>query len=211
MGWFGAASSARKIRRCSPGEGALSTTSRCRACCTPRSCAARTRTRHPRHRQAAALALPGVHAVLTYADLPESVQRQTLPLLVPNPAIKQPVHAVLPGEGRSLLRRRAGGVRGRGQPLHRRGRGAAGRSRLRAAAGGVRLPRPRSNPARRSRTRDAESNLAARIPGQGRRHRPRLRRRDARLPREDLPAPRRAVLHRMPRRDRGATTRSPTR
>jgi carbon-monoxide dehydrogenase large subunit len=37
-----------------------------------------------------ALAVPGVHAVLTFADLPESVQRQTLPLLVPNPAIKQP-------------------------------------------------------------------------------------------------------------------------
>jgi len=38
----------------------------------------------------AALALPGVHAVLTYADLPESVRRQTLPLLVPHPAIRQP-------------------------------------------------------------------------------------------------------------------------
>ncbi len=37
-----------------------------------------------------ALALPGVHAVLTYADLPESMRRQTVPLLVPNPAIKQP-------------------------------------------------------------------------------------------------------------------------
>ena len=36
-----------------------------------------------------ALALPGVHAVYTYADLPESMQRQTVPLLVPNPAIKQ--------------------------------------------------------------------------------------------------------------------------
>ena len=38
----------------------------------------------------AALALPGVHAVLAYADLPESVRRQTLPLLVPHPAIRQP-------------------------------------------------------------------------------------------------------------------------
>ena len=36
-----------------------------------------------------ALALPGVHAVVTYADLPESLRRQTIPLLVPNPAIKQ--------------------------------------------------------------------------------------------------------------------------
>jgi carbon-monoxide dehydrogenase large subunit len=38
----------------------------------------------------AALALPGVHAVIAYADLPESVRRQTLPLLVPHPAIRQP-------------------------------------------------------------------------------------------------------------------------
>jgi aerobic carbon-monoxide dehydrogenase large subunit len=37
-----------------------------------------------------ALAVPGVHAVVTYADLPECMQRQTVPLLVPNPAIKQP-------------------------------------------------------------------------------------------------------------------------
>jgi carbon-monoxide dehydrogenase large subunit len=36
-----------------------------------------------------ALALPGVHAVFTYADLPESMQRQTVPLLVPSPTIKQ--------------------------------------------------------------------------------------------------------------------------
>jgi carbon-monoxide dehydrogenase large subunit len=36
-----------------------------------------------------ALALPGMHAVVTYADLPESMRRQTVPLLVPNPAIKQ--------------------------------------------------------------------------------------------------------------------------
>jgi carbon-monoxide dehydrogenase large subunit len=38
----------------------------------------------------AALALPGVHAVLVYDDLPESVRRRTLPLLVPHPAIRQP-------------------------------------------------------------------------------------------------------------------------
>ena len=37
----------------------------------------------------AALALPGVHAVITYADLPESIRSQTLPLLVPHPSIKQ--------------------------------------------------------------------------------------------------------------------------
>jgi aerobic carbon-monoxide dehydrogenase large subunit len=35
-----------------------------------------------------ALAVPGVHAVLTYADLPDVVKAQTLPLLVPHPSIK---------------------------------------------------------------------------------------------------------------------------
>ncbi len=35
-----------------------------------------------------ALAVPGVHAVLTYADLPDQVKAQTLPLLVPHPSIK---------------------------------------------------------------------------------------------------------------------------
>src|SRR5215510_2292635 len=39
--------------------------------------------------KSAALAISGVHAVLTFADLPESVRRQTLPLLVPHPAIRQ--------------------------------------------------------------------------------------------------------------------------
>ncbi len=40
--------------------------------------------------KAAALEVPGVHAIIAYADLPESVRRQTLPLLVPHPAIRQP-------------------------------------------------------------------------------------------------------------------------
>jgi carbon-monoxide dehydrogenase large subunit len=38
-----------------------------------------------------ALALPGVHAVIAFGDLPASMQRQTLPLLVPSPAIRQPL------------------------------------------------------------------------------------------------------------------------
>jgi carbon-monoxide dehydrogenase large subunit len=38
----------------------------------------------------AALAIPGVHAILEFSDLPESVRRQPLPLLVPHPAIRQP-------------------------------------------------------------------------------------------------------------------------
>jgi carbon-monoxide dehydrogenase large subunit len=37
----------------------------------------------------AAKALPGVHAVIAFDDLPDSLRRQTLPLYVPHPAIKQ--------------------------------------------------------------------------------------------------------------------------
>ncbi len=76
--------------------------------------------------KSAALAVPGVHAVLTFADLPESVRRQTLPLLVPHPAIRQAVHAVRAREGRGLLCRRACRVRDRGEPLHRGGRARTG-------------------------------------------------------------------------------------
>ena len=39
----------------------------------------------------AALDLPGVHAVITFADLPHPMQQQTVPLLVPSPAIKQAI------------------------------------------------------------------------------------------------------------------------
>jgi carbon-monoxide dehydrogenase large subunit len=39
--------------------------------------------------KSAALALPGVHAVLTFADLPDAVRTHTLPLLVPHPSIRQ--------------------------------------------------------------------------------------------------------------------------
>src|SRR5690606_8451175 len=40
--------------------------------------------------KSAALAVPGVHAVLTFADLPPSVQAQPLPLLVPHPSLRDP-------------------------------------------------------------------------------------------------------------------------
>ena len=39
--------------------------------------------------KSAALAMPGVHAVITHADLPEPVRSRTLPLLVPHPALRQ--------------------------------------------------------------------------------------------------------------------------
>ena len=50
--------------------------------------------------KAGARAVPGVHAVLTFADLPESVRRQPLPLLVPHPALRQPFmpYALAKGE-----------------------------------------------------------------------------------------------------------------
>ena len=38
-----------------------------------------------------ALKLPGVHAVLTHADLPQPFRDERLLLLVPNPAIRHPV------------------------------------------------------------------------------------------------------------------------
>ena len=38
-----------------------------------------------------ALAMPGVHAVLTHADLPQQLRDERLLLLVPNPAIRHPV------------------------------------------------------------------------------------------------------------------------
>ena len=41
--------------------------------------------------EAAARALPGVHAVLAFADLPPSMQERAITLLVPSPAIKQPL------------------------------------------------------------------------------------------------------------------------
>jgi aerobic carbon-monoxide dehydrogenase large subunit len=40
--------------------------------------------------KSAALALPGVHAVLIFDDLPDTVRERPLPLLVPHPALKQP-------------------------------------------------------------------------------------------------------------------------
>ena len=57
--------------------------------------AAFVRSPHPHARvlsidKRAALAAPGVHAVLVFDDLPEPVRRQTLPLLVPHPSLRSP-------------------------------------------------------------------------------------------------------------------------
>jgi hypothetical protein len=62
------------------------TTCGCRGCCTRRSCAATTRTPHPRHRRLRGAARPGVVAVYTAEDLGDYWQPG--PLLVPPPPIE---------------------------------------------------------------------------------------------------------------------------
>ncbi len=110
-----------------PAPRSTPTTSRCRACCTPRPCAARTRTRAsarstPRRR----CGCPGVLAVITGAGPAREVRHPAL-----DPGRDRA------GRGQGPLRRRPGG-RGRGD---RRGHGQRGPQadpgRLRAAA---RLP-----------------------------------------------------------------------
>ena len=58
--------------------------------------AAFVRSPHPHARirsidKAPALSSPGVHSVYTLADLPKAVREQQLLLLLPNPAISQPM------------------------------------------------------------------------------------------------------------------------
>ncbi len=53
--------------------------------------------------KSAALAVAGVHAVIVYSDLPESVRGQTLPLLRAASVDQAAVHAVCAGKGRGLL------------------------------------------------------------------------------------------------------------
>src|SRR5918912_1794196 len=57
------------------------------------ACFVRSPHAHARIRavhRAAALALPGVHAVLTADDLPGRMARNQIPMLVPNPSIRTP-------------------------------------------------------------------------------------------------------------------------
>jgi len=58
--------------------------------------AAMVRSPHPHARVTSidarqALAVPGVHLVMTYADLPAPAQQARIPMLVPNPSIKHPL------------------------------------------------------------------------------------------------------------------------
>ena len=60
------------------------------------------------------------------ADLPESVRRQTLPLLVPHPAIKLPNMPYALVKDEACYAGEPVALRDRGQPLHRGGRRATG-------------------------------------------------------------------------------------
>ena len=105
----------------------------------------------------AAWALPGVHAVLTFADLRPLLTSDRIPQALPAGAIKFDVDPYALAQGRSHLCRRAGrDDRGR-QPPHRRGCTGADRARSRSAAGRVR-------PGRRPCARRGQG--AARLPGQ---------------------------------------------
>ena len=100
----------------------------------------------------AALAMPGVHAVLTADDMPEPIATEPMPMLVPNPAITALRTQHGAGARRGLLCRRAGRRRDRRHPLHRRGCRGGGRRRLRGARRRRRLPRRARATARRART-----------------------------------------------------------
>ena len=109
----------------------------------------------------AALALPGVHAVLTLDDL-APVHGQA-----PHDAAFQFRHAARPDvvlrarRRRGLLCGRAGRDRHRRQPLHRRGRRRAGRRRLRSPARGRPIAARRSQPGAPAVRRELNSNTVA--------------------------------------------------
>ncbi len=109
-----------RIPGCSPDAVRTSTTSRAPACCTPASSAAPTRmpdsaASMPRQ----LLALPGVHAVLTAADLNPEVKEASARGRGQGRS-RHPAPAA--GRGRGQVRRRSGGPRHRREPLRRRGR-----------------------------------------------------------------------------------------
>ncbi len=90
---------------------------------------------------AAALALPGVHAVITVDDLPEPMRSERIPNLMRQSGHQDHAHPARARARRGLLRRRGNRRGDRRQSLYRRGCGGAGRDRLRRAGGRLRLPR----------------------------------------------------------------------
>ncbi len=96
----------------------MSTTSRCPACTTPASCAARTRAAQDQIRSISSQRcdFPGVAAVFTGKDT-EKVGPGAVRRLPARPARSASSH---PGDGSRLLRRPSGGGSGRDRSLHRR-------------------------------------------------------------------------------------------
>ena len=110
------------------GQGSTSTTSSCPACCSARSCAARTRTRASRaSTRAKALACPGVVAVLTADDL-KPVKLHWMPTA-------RRRRAGGAGRPEGALPDAGGGDGAGHRPLRRLRRRRAGRGGLRRTAG----------------------------------------------------------------------------
>ena len=109
----------------------------------------------------AALALPGVHAVFTAADLNPDVKEQWHTSIGPD-SPETPRPPLAEGEVRFVGDPVALVVAD--EPLRRRGRGRAGRRRLRAAARGRRL-HARPSTADRARARGLRLNVVGEIDG----------------------------------------------
>ena len=158
------ASGGARIRGCSPAPRATPPTSRCRAWCTPRSCAARTGTRaSAASTPAAAKSAPGVVAVFTGADTEAALKCIPCAWLLPNAGLKVAPYRAH-GHRRRPLRRRRRRRRRRRVRVSGLRRARADRRRLRAAAGGRRSAESRRGRARRSctRTRQATSRSTGR-------------------------------------------------
>ena len=93
----------RGCGRCSWARRASSTTSHCRACCTWHSCAARMRTpRSGRSITAAALAVPGVHAVWPLDDLRPHLTSTLIRTALPSPSFRESRHRPVLADGEAL-------------------------------------------------------------------------------------------------------------
>ncbi len=83
-----------------------------------------------RHRRKAALAMPGVHAVIAADDLPDPMRSEADADAAAQSGDRGAVHPARAGARRSLLCRPAGRGRDRRHALHRRGRRGRGRSSI---------------------------------------------------------------------------------
>ena len=154
----------------------------------------------------AALAVPGVHAVLTLDDLaPVMAQRRMMRHSNSGTPLDN-MWSLRARRRRGVLCRRVRRHRDRRQPLHRRGRRRAGRCRLRPAAGGFGLPQGRAA-GRAGGAARAQVQYRRDLQGQFRRLAGRLRQGRACLSREPLAAPRRRPSDRGPRHPRRISAR----